>query len=499
MSGLGNTFENIITKTVALVYKIKEETLDNFIKNIAYKNIFVYDKDFVKKLSDFDGVAQNSRRRINEFTTAANHNLEYDDSGYSENEKKINKIKIKYIEDFLSTLDNTLERVIELHNKIMAYIDISSNDYASVSYVTGDTDIADFVYDCDMFILNSFDSFTIITDILNKFIDNFHSNKSITKDDFDNKKFYDSIDTVTKRIYNKNNKNKSYNNVYDHLITKIAGFKSKNPSSMNVKDTFFPFLEEIVNLVYDDKIVLHFTEVVKCIDILLPKDSIKLYPLYIEDFNKKSGSNDLHVEDEYKIVFGLDIGKFGSDTDKSKHKKPPISSDDDYNRVIEKLENEIKEINNDMLRLKYRSNKQGYYTRLYKITDYRNFKTQTDREPQDFIAQIKLKNIGGKQNIGKYNYITEDSLGKAVNNNRARELANNYNQLTDKMIETEKKIGGIQKLAIHDLSKSESGYIRMRGGEQQTVNYNNLIKQYQLMAIKQNNIINELKNIKNII
>ena len=147
---------------------------------------------------------------------------------------------------------------------------------------------------------------------------------------------------------------------------------------------------------------------------------------------------------------------------------------------------------------KISDNSQSYLTRLHKITDYRNFKTQTDREPQDFIAQIKLKNIGGKQNNGKYNYITEDSLGKAVNNNRARELANNYNKLTDKMIETEKKIGGIQKLALNDLNKSESGYVRMRGGEQQTLDYNNLIKQYQLMAIKQNNIINEIKNIKNI-
>ena len=499
MSGSGNTFENIIKKTVVLVYKIKEETLDSFIDNITYENIFVYDKDFVKKLSDFDGAAEKSRRRINEFTTAANHNLEYDDSGYSEDEKKINKIKIKYIEDFLSTLDKTLERVIELNNNIIAYIDNSSNDYASVSYVTGDTDIANFVHDCNVFILNSFDSFSIITDILNKFIDNFRNNKSLTKDDFDKIKFYVLIDSVTKRIYDNDDKNKSYNNVYDYLITKIAGFKSKNPSSMNVKDTFFPFLEEIVKLVYDNEIVLHFTEVIKCIDILLPEGSINLYPLYIKDFNKKSGNDDLHVEDEYKIVFGIGIGKFGSDTDKKGHKKPPISSDDDYNRVIEKLENEIKEINNDMLRIKHRSNKQGFYTRLHKITDYRNFKTQTDREPQDFIAQIKLKNIGGKQNISKYKYITEDSLGKATNNNRARELANNYNQLTDKMIETEKKIGGIQKLAIHDLSKSESGYIRLRGGEQQTVNYNNLIKQYQLMAIKQNNIINELKNIKNII
>ena len=146
---------------------------------------------------------------------------------------------------------------------------------------------------------------------------------------------------------------------------------------------------------------------------------------------------------------------------------------------------------------KFSDNSQPYLTRLHEITDYRNFKTQTDREPQDFIAQIKLKNIGGKQNISKYKYITEDSLGKAVNSNRARELANNYNQLTDKMIETEKKIGGIQKLALNDLNKSESGYIRMRGGEQQTNDYNNLIKQYQLMAIKQNNIINEIKNIKN--
>ena len=170
---------------------------------------------------------------------------------------------------------------------------------------------------------------------------------------------------------------------------------------------------------------------------------------------------------------------------------------DEYQDMIESLYDQISTIKAKINRMNYTNNKQEYYTRLHKITDYRNFKTQTDREPQDFIAQIKLKNIGGKQNISKYKYITEDSLGKATNNNRARELANNYNQLTDKMIETEKKIGGIQKLAIHDLSKSESGYIRMRGGEQQTNDYNNLIKQYQLMAIKQNNIINEIKNIKN--
>ncbi len=164
---------------------------------------------------------------------------------------------------------------------------------------------------------------------------------------------------------------------------------------------------------------------------------------------------------------------------------------------LNNLIDSVKLLEREVDNYQFYNQENSYYTRLHKITDYRNFKTQTDREPQDFIAQIKLKNIGGKQNIGKYNYITEDSLGKAVNSNKARELANNYNQLTDKMIEIEKKIGGIQKLAMHDLNKSESGYIRMRGGEQQTLNYNNLIKQYQLMAIKQNNIINEIKNIKN--
>ena len=229
MSSSGKTFEDIIKKTVALVYEIKEETLDGFISNITYKNIFVYDKDFVKKLSGFNGVAENSRRRINDFTTAANHNLDYDDSGYSENEKKINKIKIKYIKDFLSTLDETLEHVIELNTKIITYIDNSSNDYTNVSYVTGDTDTANFVYDYEMFILKSFDSFTIITDILNKFVDNFRHNKSITKDDFDKTKFYDLIDTVTKRIYNKDDKNKSYNNIYDYsnnlLCTDVFSFE----------------------------------------------------------------------------------------------------------------------------------------------------------------------------------------------------------------------------------------------------------------------------------
>ena len=181
MSSSSNTFEDIITKTVTLVYEIKNETLDDFVNKITYKNIFVYDKDFVKKLSGFNGAAEKSRRRINDFTTAANHNLDYDDSGYSENEKKINKIKIKYIKDFLSTLDETLEHVIELNTKIITYIDNSSNDYVNVSYVAGDTDTAKFVYDYEMFILNSFDSFTIITHILGKFIDNFNSKKKITK------------------------------------------------------------------------------------------------------------------------------------------------------------------------------------------------------------------------------------------------------------------------------------------------------------------------------
>ena len=174
------------------------------------------------------------------------------------------------------------------------------------------------------------------------------------------------------------------------------------------------------------------------------------------------------------------------------------SSGDELKNKLYYLHQKLGLLSQRLDQYKISDNSQSYLTRLHKITDYRNFKTQTDREPQDFIAQIKLKNIGGKQNISKYNYITEDSLGKAVNSNRARELANNYNQLTDKMIETEKKIGGIQKLALNDLNKSESGYIRMRGGEQQTLSYNNLIKQYQLMAIKQNNIINEIKNIKNI-
>ena len=172
------------------------------------------------------------------------------------------------------------------------------------------------------------------------------------------------------------------------------------------------------------------------------------------------------------------------------------SSSDELKVKLYHLQQKLGLLSQSLDQYKISDNSQSYYTRLHKISDYRTFKTQTDREPQDFIARIKLKNIGGKQNVGKYKYITEDSLGKVANNNRARELANNYNQLTDKMIETEKKIGGIQKLALNDLNKSESGYIRMRGGEQQTLYYNNLIKQYQLMAIKQNNIINEIKNIK---
>ena len=186
---------------------------------------------------------------------------------------------------------------------------------------------------------------------------------------------------------------------------------------------------------------------------------------------------------------------------KKQHKKTKINdsqdlTNDELKSKLYYLQQRLGVLSQKLDNHKVSDNSQSYYIRTKNISDYRDFKTQTDREPQDFIAQIKLKNIGGKQNIDKYKYITEDSLGKVANNNKARELANKYNKLTDKMIETEKKIGGIQNQAIHDLSKSESGYVVLRGGEQQTTDYNNLIKQYQLMAIKQNNIINEIKNIK---
>ena len=186
---------------------------------------------------------------------------------------------------------------------------------------------------------------------------------------------------------------------------------------------------------------------------------------------------------------------------KKQHKKTKINdsqdlTNDELKSKLYYLQQRLGVLSQKLDNHKVSDNSQSYYIRTKNISDYRDFKTQTDREPQDFIAQIKLKNIGGKQNINKYKYITEDNLGKVANNNKARELANKYNKLTDKMIETEKKIGGIQNQAIHDLSKSESGYVVLRGGEQQTTDYNNLIKQYQLMAIKQNNIINEIKNIK---
>ena len=495
MSGSGKTFEDIIKNTIDLLYSIKDETLFYFFRDHSYENIFSYNKDFRKTLEEFKNNAENSRGKINAFIDGQNHNLEYDDSKCSQDEKRINEIKINYIRELLDMLDRKCSSIIDLNNKIMGYIDDSNSDYANVSYDDQDADLKKFVKNYDDYIAFSFMIFTIIYSITDKFKDKIPNNTIITKDDLtDFNKFLDELTSV---IYDQQNAENTYYNIHKYLEKKITEFQTTIPLGLNVKNNLFPIIGDILKNIYDDKIEFNITEVVKCIDILLPKNSVRLYPLLIEAFNKKSGSNILQVEDEYKIVFGLDIGKFGPDTDKSGHKKPIIGSDIDYNRVIEKLENEIKEINNDMLRLKHRSNKQGYYTRLHKISDYRTFKTQTDREPQDFIAQIKLKNIGGKQNIGKYKYITEDSLGKAANNNRARELANNYNQLTDKMIETEKKIGGIQKLALNDLNKSESGYVRMRGGEQQTLNYNNLIKQYQLMAIKQNNIINEIKNIKN--
>ena len=262
------------------------------------------------------------------------------------------------------------------------------------------------------------------------------------------------------------------------LIENIDTFKDK--STVFHYDSHEYNFEEFVELYQGVYLNKHYEEARRLIVEFMKKYSDELNALYAQ-INKTYERKKL----EKKSMWWLE------------QQKPDIKiSKETFTRLNNLIDN-VKLLEREVDNYQFYNQENSYFTRLHKITDYRNFKTQTDREPQDFIAQIKLKNIGGKQNISKYKYITEDSLGKAANNNRARELANNYNQLTDKMIETEKKIGGIQKLAMHDLSKSESGYIRMRGGEQQTLNYNNLIKQYQLMAIKQNNIINEIKNIKN--
>ena len=174
-----------------------------------------------------------------------------------------------------------------------------------------------------------------------------------------------------------------------------------------------------------------------------------------------------------------------------------ITYEDIFKKRLLYLKQRLDVLSDTIDKHKVYNNSDSYYIKVKIIYDYRDFITQTDKEPQNFIARIKMNNIGGKENINKYMYITEDSLVKAASNNRARELANEYNQLTDKMIETEKKIGGIQKLAIKDLNQSENGYVIMRGGEQQINDYNNLIKQYQLMAIEQINMINEIKSIIN--
>ena len=272
--------------------------------------------------------------------------------------------------------------------------------------------------------------------------------------------------------------------------------------TLNIKRLFYALIENI-DTFKDKSTVFHydsheynFEEFIKLYQTVylnkIPDDARK----FIEEFMRK-------YSDELDALYTKFIKTRERKKSEKKssswleQQKPDIIISKKTLTRLSNLIDRVKLLEREVDNYQFYNQENSYFTRLHKISDYRTFKTQTDREPQDFIAQIKLKNIGGKQNVGKYKYITEDSLGKVANNNRARELANNYNQLTDKMIETEKKIGGIQKLALNDLNKSESGYIRMRGGEQQTNYYNNLIKQYQLMAIKQNNIINEIKNIKN--
>ena len=218
MSGLSNTFEDIINNTIDLLYSIKDETLDYFFRNYSYKYIFSYDVDFRKSLNDFKDNAEKSKEKINAFIDGQNHKLEYDDSKCSQDEKRINKIKINYIRELLGMLDRNCSSIIEINNKIMAYIDDPDSNYANVSYDDQDANLKKFVKNYDVYISFSFIIFTVIYIITDKFKDKILNNKNITRDDLiDFDKFFDGLASV---IYDQEKVDKTYYNIHEYLEKK---------------------------------------------------------------------------------------------------------------------------------------------------------------------------------------------------------------------------------------------------------------------------------------
>ena len=114
---------------------------------------------------------------------------------------------------------------------------------------------------------------------------------------------------------------------------------------------------------------------------------------------------------------------------------------------------------------------------------------------KNIIRQLSVDaTIGGK---GTTRYIQYPELGKAKNNEMAIKLTDKFNKYEHMKGGIGKKIDKIEKINYKKLLSSKKNAIPMVGGAEVSKLYDNLLTQYQLINIKQNNILNSIKDIMN--
>ena len=109
--------------------------------------------------------------------------------------------------------------------------------------------------------------------------------------------------------------------------------------------------------------------------------------------------------------------------------------------------------------------------------------------------------IGGVQHIDeKKHYIGEEELEHFKNSknvSQATELVNNYNMLENEKRDIAHKINKITKATKEDLKESGKNIVAMKGGAKTSNYYDDLVMKYQLINIKQNNIVNDIRQMVN--
>ena len=116
-----------------------------------------------------------------DITSPQSNELIYDESTFSNFEKEICRLKIKYIKNFCITIWSYSNIVVNISKEIIKYINGLGIYYRNLKFDTSKQDDKNFVDSFIRYIKNSFLMFRIISDIVKRFQTEINNGSCITE------------------------------------------------------------------------------------------------------------------------------------------------------------------------------------------------------------------------------------------------------------------------------------------------------------------------------